>query len=80
MPITLGGKIVYIDFMVAQGPLDFNFFLGYDYMYSMKHVVSRLFQVMHFSHKKNIMTIYHLSFINNCTKIAHPISLSAPNV
>jgi hypothetical protein len=28
LPVTLGGKIVYIDVMVVQGPLDFNFLLG----------------------------------------------------
>ena len=28
LPIILGGKIVSIDVMVVQGPLDFNMFLG----------------------------------------------------
>ena len=45
LPITLGGKIVYIDVMVVQGPLDFNLFFGRDYVYAMKVVVSTLFRV-----------------------------------
>ena len=41
-PITLGGKTVCIDVMVVQGPLDFNFLLGHDYVYAKKVVVSTL--------------------------------------
>ena len=37
-PITLGGKIICIDVMVVQGPLDFNLLLGHDYDYAMKAV------------------------------------------
>jgi hypothetical protein len=33
-PITLGGKIVFIDVMVVQDPLDFALLLGRDYVYS----------------------------------------------
>ena len=47
-PITLGGKIICIDVMVVQGPLDFNLLLGRDYFYTMKVVVSTLFRVMDF--------------------------------
>ena len=43
MPITLGGKAVSIDVMVVQGPRDFNFLLGHDYIYAMKAIVSTLF-------------------------------------
>ena len=32
LSITLGGKIVCIDVMVVQGPLDFNLLLGRDYV------------------------------------------------
>ena len=39
LPITLGGKTVYINVMVVQGPLDFNLLLGHDYVYAMKAVV-----------------------------------------
>ena len=41
--ITLGGKIVCIDVMVVQGPLDFNILLIRDYVYTIKDVVSTLF-------------------------------------
>ena len=80
MPIALGGKILSIDVMVVQGPLDFNLLLGCDYIYAMKDVVPTLFRVMHFPNDRNIMTIDHLSFTNNCTTFAHTISLSVPNV
>ena len=56
-PITLGGKTVYIDVMVVQGPLDFNL-LGHDYVYAMKAVVSTLFRVMHFPHDGKIVVIF----------------------
>ena len=79
-PITLGAKTICIDIMVLQGPLDFNFLLGCDYIYSMKVVVSTLFREMHFPHDRNIVTIDQLSFTNNCTTFAHPICLSVPNV
>ena len=36
IPITLGGKTIFIDVMVVQGPLDFSFLLGHDYIYAMK--------------------------------------------
>ena len=57
LPITLGGKIVCIDVMVVQGPLNFNLLLGRDYVYAMKAIVSTLFRVMHFPHDGNIVTI-----------------------
>lgn len=43
LPITLGGKIVYIDMMVVQGPLDFNLLLGRDYVIVMGALISSLF-------------------------------------
>jgi hypothetical protein len=57
LPVTLGGKIVYIDVMVVHDPLDFNFLLGRDYVYAMKALVSTLFRVMCFPHNGNIVTI-----------------------
>jgi hypothetical protein len=42
-PISLGGKIVLVDVIVVQGPLDFNMLLGRDYVYAMNVVVSMLF-------------------------------------
>jgi hypothetical protein len=43
LPVTLGGQIVCIDVMAVQGPLEFNFILRRNYVYSMKFVVSTLF-------------------------------------
>jgi hypothetical protein len=50
LPITLGGKIVFIDVMIVHKPLDFNFLLGREYVYTMKVVMSTLFRVIHFPH------------------------------
>ena len=81
-PITLGGKIVYIDVMVIQGPLDLNFLIGRDYVYIMKAVVCTLFIVMHFPHDGNIVTIDQLSFVkpNHCVTPSHHNSLNVPHV
>jgi hypothetical protein len=62
-PVTLGGKIVFIDFMLVQDPLDFALLLGRDYVYSMKAIVSTLFRVISFPHDGRIVTIDQLSFI-----------------
>ena len=62
LPITLGGKIVCIDVMVVQVPLDFNLLLGRDYVYAMKVIVSTLFRVMDFPHDGKIVTVDQLSF------------------
>jgi hypothetical protein len=62
-PVTLGGKIVFIDVMVVQDPLDFALLLGQDYVYAMKAIVSTLFHVIYFPHDGRIMTIDQLSFI-----------------
>ena len=80
VPITLGEKNFSTDIMVMQGPLDFNFIIVHDYIYAMKVLMSTLFQVMHFPHDRNSVTIDQLSFTNNCTTFAHPISLSVPNI
>jgi hypothetical protein len=61
--ITLGGKIVYIDFMVVQDPLNFDLLLGRDYVYAMKYIVSTLFRVIYFPHDGRMVTIDQLSFI-----------------
>jgi hypothetical protein len=80
LPITLGGKIVCIDVMVVQGPLDFNFLLGRDYVYAMKFVVSTLFRVMHFPHDGNIVTLDQLSFVSpdHSLTVDHLTSLNVP--
>ena len=72
LPITLEGKTICIDLMVVQRPLDFNLLLGRDYVYTMKFVVSTLFQVMYFPHDGNIVTVDQLSFI----KIDHHMTPS----
>ena len=58
--------------MVVQGPLDFKLLLGLYYVYTMKVVVSTLFQVLCFPHDGNIVTIDQLSFV----KIDHHITPS----
>ena len=62
MPITLGGKIVYLNVMVVPGPLDLNLLLGRDYVYGMGAIVSTLFRVMCFLHEGKIVTVDQLSF------------------
>jgi hypothetical protein len=78
LPITLGGKTVCIDVMIVHGPLDFNFLLGWDYVYAMKVVMSTLFRVMHFPHNGNIVTIDQLSFIGPDLTAKHPTPLNVP--
>jgi hypothetical protein len=63
-PVTLGGKIVFIDIMVVQDPLDFALLLGRDYVYAMKAIVSTLFRVIYFPHDGRVVTIDQLSFID----------------
>ena len=75
LPITLGGKTVYIDMMVVPGPLDFNLLLGHDYIYVMGAVVSSLFRVIYFPHKGRIMTIDQLSFFGPGMTSGPPSSL-----
>jgi len=63
-PITLGGKTVYIDVSVTQGPLNFSLLLGRDYVYAMGALVSSLFRVACFPHDGRIMTIDQLAFVH----------------
>jgi len=78
LPIILGGKIFYINVMVVQGPLEFNLLLGWYYVYAMKAFISTLFQVMHFHHNGNIVTIDQISFISPDMTIDHLNSLNVP--
>lgn len=48
--------------MVVRGPLDFNLFLGRDYVYAMKAIISTLFCVMSFPHNGNIVIADQLLF------------------
>lgn len=64
--------------MVVQGPLDFNFLLGRDYVYAMKSVLSTLFQVLSFPHNGNIVSIRKLSFIGRDYTTNHLTPLNVP--
>ena len=63
-PVTLGGNIVLVEFMVIEDPLDFNMLLRHDYFYSMQFVVSKLFRVMYINHGEEIVTINQLDFLD----------------
>ena len=78
LPITLGGKIVYIDMMVVPSPLDFNLLLGRDYAYAIGALVSSLFCVICFPHEGRIVTIDQLSFIGPYVTSILPSSLPGP--
>jgi hypothetical protein len=78
LPVTLGGKTVYIDVMVVEGPLDLNLLLRRDYVYAMKSIVSTLFRLMSFPHNGNIVTIDQISFIDPHMMANHPTSLNIP--
>ena len=82
LPISLEEKIVCIDVMVVQGPLDFNLLLGCDYVYAMKAVVSTLFRVMYFPHDGKIVTVDQLSFVKPDYRVipSHQTSLNVPHV
>jgi len=57
LPITLGGKIVYLNVMEVPGYLDYNLLLGRDYVYDMGAIVSTLFRVMCFLHEGRIVIV-----------------------
>jgi len=73
-PITLGGKIVYIDIMVVQGGLDFSLLLGCDYIYVMGALVSSLFCVVFFPDDGRIVTIDQLLFFGHQIPPIQPLS------
>jgi hypothetical protein len=77
-PITLGGKTICINVMVVQGSMEFNLLFGRDYVYAIKVVVSTLFQIMHFPHNGNIVTIDQISFVSPNMTIDHWTSLNVP--
>ena len=63
VPITLRRKIVHMNVMVVQGPLDYNLLLGRDYIYCMAAIVSSLFRVMCFPHEGRVVNLIdQLSF------------------
>ena len=53
-----------IEVEVLDGPLDYNLFLGRNWMYSMQSIASSLFQVICFPFNGKIITIDHTSFHN----------------
>src|SRR5271168_475590 len=70
VPITLRRKTVHMNVMVVQGPLDYNLFLGRDYIYCMGAIVSSLFRVMCFSHEGRMVKIVDQMFFP-CSHIAN---------
>ena len=64
---------------MVQGPLDFNFLLGRDYVYALKAIVSTLFRVMHFPHDGNIVTIDQYSFVTPSHRVI-PSNQTSMNV
>ena len=80
LPITFGGKVVYLNVMVVLGPLDYNLLLGRDYVYDMGSIVSTLFRVICFPHEGRIVTIDQLSFHGPNMAPIQPSSLSGPFV
>jgi len=76
LPITLGGKVAYINVMVVQGSLDFNLLIGCDYVYVMGALVSSLFRVMCFPHEGRIMIIDQLTFIGPKSTPNQPSSIN----
>ena len=73
-PITLEGKIVSIDMMVVQVPLDFNLLLRRNHVYVMGALVSSLFRVLCFPNEGIIVTIDQLSFIGHQMPPTQPYS------
>lgn len=64
LPIQLGGKTILINFVVMNGPVDYNILSGHDFIYAMNDVVSSLFWAMIFPHEGWIITIDQLSYSN----------------
>ena len=69
LKVQLGGKTVAIEVEVVDAPLDYNLFLGRNWMYSMKGIASSLFCMVCFPFNGKIVTIGHTS--------SHNLSVSA---
>ncbi len=80
LPSTLGGKIVYIDVMVIECTLDFNFLLGCDCVYFMGTLASSLFRVMCFPHEGRNVIIYQIIFIGPESTPNKPSSLNGSHM
>jgi hypothetical protein len=75
-PVTLGGKIIIIDVMVVQDPLDFDLLLGQAYVYAMKDIVSTLFCVIYFPRDGRVVTIDQILFVGPDMNINSTTSLN----
>ena len=64
-PITLGGKTVYTDMMVVQGPLECDLLLRHNYVYVMGAPISSLFHVVCFPHEGRIVIIDQPLFVGH---------------
>lgn len=80
LPITLGGKTIYLNVMVVPGPLDYNLLLRRDYVYHMGAIVSTLFRVICFLHEGKIVTVDQLSFPGTNMAPSQRSSLKGPFV
>ena len=63
-PLTLGGKIFLVDFMVIEDILEFNKLLGIYCVNSMQVMVSTFLHVMYYNNKKENATIDQLDFLD----------------
>jgi hypothetical protein len=68
LPITLEGKTVQVEVEVFDTPLDYNLFLGRNWIDSMHVVVLTLFHVVNFPHQGKVVTINQLAFFNSDTR------------
>lgn len=65
--------------MTVQCPLDFNFLLGGDNVYSKKALLSKIFRVMPFTaHNGKIVTVNQLLFIGFDLTSNHLSSMNIP--
>jgi len=80
-PVTLGGKIVYVDIEVIDAPLDYNILLGHNYTYSMSVVASAVFRKMCSPHEWKTITIDQLTYyeLASVTSPESIISLMSDN-
>ena len=71
----MGGKTVAIEVEVVDAPLDYNFFMGRNWMYNMQAVSSSLFQVVCFPLNWNTITIDKKYFQNLSVKASSGASI-----
>ena len=64
LKFCLGEKTIAIEFKVVDAPLDYNLFLGRNWMYIMQAIASSLFYVVCFPHNRKIIMIDQTKFKN----------------